>query len=113
MGQKASFFCRSKKERVFWIVQVSSALDKKYSYTFPVAVRTLENISDESKFVASVREDYFDIEEMQQLANLFKGEKEKNILQMLNWNAQPQKNEFYQYQNAKYCAVQKTTGMFS
>ncbi|HLC50304.1 MAG TPA: transglutaminase-like domain-containing protein, partial [Candidatus Nanoarchaeia archaeon] len=109
-GTKSILLLPLEKRKVFWIVQVSSALDKKYSYTFPVAVRTLENISSESSFTANVRESYFDIEEMQQRVSLFEDEKEKKYSANVELECAATKNEFYQYQDAKILCGAKNNG---
>jgi transglutaminase-like putative cysteine protease len=98
------------KRKVFWIIKVSDTLNKKYSYTFPVIVRTINNISSETSFVSSIKEEYFNIDEMEQRKSLFEEEKQKKYSANVMLQCSPTKQEFYEYQDAKIACEAKNNG---
>lgn len=98
------------KKRVFWIVKLDDDLDSRYSYTFPLAVSTLNNISSEASFAASARESDVSLEEIEKTAKLLEEEKEKRYSGNVVLNCSPAKNEFYEYEDAEVHCYAKNTG---
>ncbi len=110
---KSILLLPKEKKKLFWVLKLDENLDKKYSYTFPLVVRTVNNISAETSFAASVRENYASSEEVQQIARLLEEEKEKEYSGNVVLECKAGKGELYEYENAEvYCNAKNTGNVF-
>lgn len=98
------------KKKVFWIVKLDDDLDSRYSYTFPLAVSTLSNVSSEAGFAASAKETAVSLEEIEKAAKLIEEEKEKKYSGNVVLSCSAAKNEFYEYEDAEVHCYAKNTG---
>ncbi|MBI2101880.1 hypothetical protein HYT53_04695 [Candidatus Woesearchaeota archaeon] len=73
-------------------------------------VRTVNNISSETSFAASAREDYASFEEVGQAAKLLEEEKEKKYSGNVVLECKSSKEEFYEYEDAIISCDAKNTG---
>ena len=101
------------KKKLFWIIKVNINLDSRYSYTFPLIISTLNNISSETSFVGSTREQYSSLEEIEQISKLEEEEKEKRYSGNVLLDCKSGKSEFYEYEDVKvYCNAKNTGNIF-
>ena len=107
---KSILLLPNEKKKVFWALKLDDNLDKKYSYTFPLVVSTVNNISAETSFAASSREDYASFEEVGQAAKLLEEEKEKKYSSNVVLECTASKEEFYEYEEAEVFCNAKNTG---
>jgi len=107
---KSILLLPNEKKKVFWVLKLDDNLDKKYSYTFPLVVSTVNNISAETSFAASSREDYASFEEVGQAAKLLEEEKEKKYSSNVVLECTASKEEFYEYEEAEVFCNAKNTG---
>ena len=107
---KSILLLPNEKKKVFWILKLDGDLDRKYSYTFPLVVSTTNNISYETGFAASIREDDVFYEEVQQAAKLLEEEKEKKYSSNVLLECKASKDEFYEYEDAEVSCDAKNTG---
>jgi len=100
-------------KNLFWIFQVDKDLDRRYSYTFPLVVRTSNNITSQISFDSSIREEYTSFEEIEQVAKLLEEEKEKEYSGNVFLDCNPEKNEFYEFENIMlFCNARNTGNIF-
>ena len=100
-------------KKAYWIVKVNGNLNTRFSYTFPIIVSTLNNISMETSFTASDRDDDVSFDDVDKIAKLLDEEKQKAYSGNVLLNCLPDKNEFYYYENAKLnCEVKNTGNVF-
>jgi len=101
------------KKKVFWIIKLDSNLDDRYSYTFPIIVSTLNNISFPTQFTASSREQEVSFEEISHAANLLEEEKGKKYSGNVLLDCKTSKEEFYDYEDVKvHCNVKNVGNIF-
>ncbi len=101
------------KKKIFWVVKLDEDLDRRYSYTFPIIVSTLNNISSETSFTSSIREKYVSFEEVDQVAKLLEEEKEKRYSGNVILDCKTEKTEFYEYEDVKiYCDVKNVGNIY-
>ena len=101
------------KKKVFWILRLDGDLDSRYSYRFPLIVSTTDNISSETGFAASAREEDVSIQEVEQIAKLLEEEKEKKYSGNVLLECKIPKIEFYEYEDVEvYCDAKNTGNVF-
>ncbi|MBI2652053.1 transglutaminase domain-containing protein [Candidatus Woesearchaeota archaeon] len=101
------------KKKVFWLLKLDENLDSRFSYTFPLVVSTLQNISSETSFTSNIRERQVSFEEVEQIAKLLEEEKEKKYSGNVLLDCKIPKNEFYEYEDVKvYCDAKNTGNIF-
>ena len=101
------------KKKVFWILKIDDKLNAKYSYTFPLIVSTLNNISSATSFLSSAREKDVSFEEIEKAAKLLEEEKEKKYSGNVVLDCKIPKSEFYEYENiGVYCDAKNTGNIF-
>lgn len=101
------------KKKIFWAVKLDENLDSRYSYTFPIIVSTLNNISSQTGFTSSIREQYVPLEEVDKAAKLLEEEKEKRYSGNVILDCRTEKSEFYEYENAKiYCGIKNIGNIY-
>lgn len=101
------------KKKVFWILKIDDNLDKRYSYTFPIIISTISNISASTSFVSNIREKDISFEEVEQVAKLLEEEKQKKYSGNVELNCATNKEEFYEYEDVKlYCNARNTGNLF-
>ena len=100
-------------KKVFWVVKVDDTLDKKYSYTFPIIVSTVNNITSKTSFASSIRESQVSFEDVEPTAKLLEEEKEKKYSQNVDMNCKINRNEVYTYEDFSFnCDVKNTGNIF-
>ena len=101
------------RKKAYWIINVDDSLNKRFSYTFPIIVSTLTNISMETSFTASDNDDYVPFEDVNKVAKLLEEEKQKAYSGNVLLNCLPEKKEFYYYEDAKLnCEIKNTGNVF-
>lgn len=101
------------KKKVFWILKLDDNLNSKYSYTFPLVISTVNNISYETSFTSSARERDVSFEEVEQIAKLLEEEKEKKYSGNVVLDCIPEKDEFYEYEDVElHCNVKNVGNIF-
>ena len=111
--QKSILLLPKEKKKLFWILKVDEDLGIGYSYTFPLVVSTLSNISSETMFESNSREKHVSFEEIQQIAKLLEEEKEKKYSGNVLLDCKTEKNEFYEYETAQiYCDAKNIGSIF-
>ena len=98
------------KKKIFWILKVSNNLDSRYSYTFPLIISTLNNISSETSFASNIKEAQVSFEEVEQISKLLEEERKKEYSGNVVLNCKPEKNEFYAYEDVKLHCDAKNIG---
>ena len=110
---KSVLLLPKEKKKAFWLLKLDENLDSRFSYTFPLVVSTLHNISSETSFIASIREKDTSFEEVEQIAKLLEEEKEKKYSGNVLLDCKIPKNEFYEYEDVKvYCDAKNTGNIF-
>ena len=100
-------------KKVFWILKLDNNMDSRYSYTFPVIVSTIDNITLETSFTSSIRENPVSSDEVEQVAKLLEEEKEKKYSGNVALDCKPSKSDFYEYENVSvYCDARNTGNIF-
>ena len=115
LGENSKSILLLPRERrtISWIVKVDNNLDNKYSYTFPIVVSTMNNITSQANFTSSSREIQVPLDEVRQLEKLLEEEKQKKYSGNVLLNCNTLKNEFYDYEDAKvYCTAKNTRNVF-
>lgn len=101
------------KKKIFWTIKLEDNFDNRFSYTFPLVVSTLNNISSETSFIANIRESYVSFEEIQQVTKLIEEGKEKKYSGNVILDCEMEKNEFYEYEDIKvYCKAKNIGNVF-
>ncbi|MBI2647234.1 hypothetical protein HYW99_02045, partial [Candidatus Woesearchaeota archaeon] len=101
------------KKKLFWILKIQDFLDEKYSYTFPIIVSTLNNITSETSFTASIREKYISFEEIEEIAKLLEEEKEKRYSSNILLDCKTKKIEFFEYEDVSlHCNIKNIGNVF-
>ena len=101
------------KKKVFWILKLDDNLDSRYSYTFPLVVSTLHNITLETSFTSSIRERDVSFDEIKKTAKLLEEEKEKKYSANVILDCKIEKSEFYEYEDVKvYCDAKNIGNIF-
>ena len=110
---KSILFFPKEKKKLFWILRLDNNLDSRYSYTFPLIVSTLNNITYSTSFVSSIREKSVPLEEIEPVAKLLEEEKEKRYSGNVVLNCSTLKNEYYEYEGPfVYCNARNTGNIF-
>ena len=110
---KSILLLPKEKRKVFWVLKLDEKLDSRYSYTFPLIVSTLNNITSETSFTASIRERAVSFEEIETIAKLLEEEKEKKYSGNVILDCKIPKNEFYEYEAIEvYCNAKNTGNVF-
>ena len=107
---KAILLLPGEKKKIYWILKIDSTLDSRYSYTFPIVVKTINNISSETGFEASVREKFVSSAEVEEAAGLLEEEKQKEYSGNVFLQCSTPKNEFYTYEDVNLTCNAKNTG---
>lgn len=107
---KSILLLPNEKKKVFWILKLDDNLDRRYSYTFPLIISTMNNISAETSFTSSVRERDVSFEEVQQIAKLLEEEEAKQYSGNVLLDCKIGKEEFYEYEDVKVYCNAKNTG---
>ncbi|MBI2653637.1 transglutaminase domain-containing protein [Candidatus Woesearchaeota archaeon] len=101
------------KKEVFWILKLDEDFDSGYSYTFPLLISTTNNITSETSFSASIREQDVSFEEIEQITKLMEEEKEKKYSGNVVLDCKASKDEFYEYEDAEiYCDAKNIGNVF-
>ncbi len=101
------------KKKILWMLKVDDNLDRRYSYTFPLIIATLSNISSETNFISNTREKHVSFEEIEQIAKILEQEKEKKYSGNVDFNCESERGEFFQYEDVKvYCNIRNTGNIF-
>ncbi|MCX8147625.1 MAG: transglutaminase-like domain-containing protein, partial [Candidatus Woesearchaeota archaeon] len=85
-------------KQIYWILKVDENLDKKYLYTFPIEVLTLDNISTMTEFKSVYDEEVFSLEEIENAIADIEKESEKVYSKNFEINCTTGKKEFYIYE---------------
>ncbi len=110
---KSILLLPKEKKKVFWVLKLDENLDSRYSYTFPIIISTLSNISSETSFAANTREREVSLEEVEEAAKLLEEEKEKKYSGNVVLDCKASKEEFYEYEEAEiYCNAKNTGNVF-
>lgn len=107
---KSILLLPKEKKKVFWILKLDNDMDSRYSYTFPLVVSTLNNITSETSFASNAREREVSFEEVEQTAKLLEEEKEKKYSGNVVLECRAGKDEFYEYEEINVHCNAKNTG---
>ena len=107
---KSILLLPKEKKKVFWVLKLDGNLDSRYSYTFPIIISTLSNISSETSFTANTREKSVSLEEVEEAAKLLEEEKEKKYSGNVVLECKIGKDEFYEYEDVDLNCDAKNTG---
>ena len=94
---------------VFWIVKVDETLDTGYTYSFPLEVRTIRNVSDEAMFMAAEDGSMFSYSELKNIVDA-KGKREKKYSKELKVNCASNQEIYYLYDEPKITCSIKNAG---
>ncbi|MBI1935608.1 transglutaminase domain-containing protein [Candidatus Woesearchaeota archaeon] len=107
---KSILLMPKEKKKLYWIVKIDSGLDSRYSYTFPIVVRTINNISSQTEFESNVRNRYASLDEVSDAAKLLEEEKEKKYSGNVLFACNTSKDTFFTYEDVKLNCILKNTG---
>lgn len=111
--QKSILLLPREKKRVLWILKLDQSLDSRYIYTFPILVSTTNNITFQTSFSSSARENDVSFEEVEKIAKLLEEEKEKRYSGNVILDCKAGKGEFYEYEDVEvYCEAKNTGNIF-
>ena len=97
-------------KKIFWLLKLEGELNSRYSYTFPIVVSTISNITAETGFSSSTREEHVSFEEIQQAAKLLEEERQKRYSGNVLLECSADKEEYYVYETGKVDCAAKNTG---
>ncbi len=97
------------RKKIYWIAKVSN-LNKAYTYTFPVAVKTINNISSETSFASDIRAKSTSLQDVQKIASLIDEEGEKTYSGNVDLICDSAKLEYYNYEDIRLDCRVKNTG---
>lgn len=98
------------KKRVYWIIKIEDTLNNRFSYTFPLSVKTINNVTSETSFESSLRDEYVPFEKVQEAAKLLDEEKEKKYSGNVLLGCKLKNYEFYEYEEPEIHCTAKNTG---
>jgi len=100
----------NENRKVYWILKVDEGLGSKYSYTFPIAVSTTNNLTAKTSFEADARQSSATYEEVQEAALLLEEETEKKYSGNVMLECSISKKNFYADESAEIECNAKNTG---
>ena len=101
------------KKKVSWIIKVDDNLDRGYSYSFPIVVSTLNNLSSKTIFTSSIRDKSVSFDYASEISKLLEEEKSKKYSGNVLFECKPEKSDFYEYESIMlYCSIKNTGNIF-
>ena len=107
---KSILLLPNENRKVYWILKVDEGLSSKYSYTFPIAVSTTNNLTAKTSFEADARQSSVSHDEVQQAALLLEEETEKKYSGNVVLECAISEKEFYADESAGIECNAKNTG---
>lgn len=98
---------KPKEEKiVYWTLNVDKNLNEDYLYTFRILTHTTRNATSETQFNSSIRDPYFNLDNIKEILEQKSEEAEKTYSRKVILNCNPEKNEYYIYEKPKiHCNV--------
>ncbi len=107
---KSILLLPKERKKIFWILKLEGGFNSRYSYTFPIVVSTINNITAETSFTSSTREEHVSFEQVQQAAKLLEEERQKRYSGNVVIECNTDKKEYYDYETGKVNCAAKNTG---
>ncbi len=107
---KSILLLPKERKKIFWLLKIEGGLDSRYSYTFPIVVSTINNITAEARFTSSTKEEHVSFEEVQQAAKLLEEERQKRYSGNVLLECSSDKEEYYEYESGNINCIAKNTG---
>ena len=90
----------NEKKKVYWVIRLRENLDSHYTYTFPIQVYSLRNVTSKANFTSTINEPVFTFKEINSLKEEIEEEAVKKYSKKLSLNCTTEKNEYYIYEIA-------------
>jgi len=100
----------NEKKKVYWIIHLEQNLIPSYTYTFPVQIYSLRNITSKINFTSSRNEPIWEYEEINSLKEDIEEEAVKKYSRKVNLNCTTNKVEYYIYENPEIDCKIKNLG---
>ena len=108
-GQKSVLLRPGEKKKVYWIVKVDDGLEDRYSYSFPIIISTMDNVSTRVFFSTDIRQKSVSFSEIGRAFDIFEEVDKKPYSANLMLDCNPQNAQFYEYEHPKLiCTIQNT-----